>query len=125
MSAPWPATMSDQDWETVFFRKKTTQTQQQQVQQPRKPGQRAPTGTPAWKIEQMADAESGKPVDLVGTTVGKAIAQARLAKGMDQQALANAVRVQKCIISDIESGKAVRNGAVMASIRRVLGMKTM
>lgn len=117
----------DQDWETIFLRKKTKPTGPS-------PTTPAPTGavtltgqsrrrdptTPSWKIEKRADAESGSPIDRVDKATAKAIAKARVAAGMTQSQLAQAVNVRPADINEIERGSAVRNGPLLARIRLTL-----
>ena len=80
------------------------------------------SATPAWKIERRADAEAGRPVDLVGTEAGAAIVRGRVAKGWTQRELAQRVHMLEKAVKDIERGTAVRVGADLAKIRRVLGL---
>lgn len=120
--------MEDQDWETIFVRKKKPTTAGTVAASAPAPGSVALVGqsrrrdptTPAWKIERRADAESGSPVDRVDKTTAKAIALARVAAGMTQSQLAHAVNVRPVDINEIERGTAVRNGPLLARIRSTL-----
>lgn len=116
----------DQDWETLIVRKKTkpstspvTAAAPGAVTLTGQSRRRDPT-TPSWKIEKRADAESGSPIDRVDKATAKAIVQARVAAGMTQSQLAQAVNVRPADIGEIERGTAVRNGPLLARIRRVL-----
>jgi ribosome-binding protein aMBF1 (putative translation factor) len=120
----------DQDWETLIVRKrvKPSGSGSSPVTTTPAPGAVTLTGqsrrrdptTPSWKIERRADAESGSPIDRVDRATAKAIVQARVAAGMTQSQLAQAVNVRPADIGEIERGTAVRNGPLLARIRRVL-----
>ena len=117
-----------QDWETIFLRKKKQQRPSSSraptptTQLPAATGQsrrRDPT-TPAWKIERRVDADSGSPIDRVDRATARAIVQARVAAGLTQSQLAQAVNVRPADINEIERGTAVRNGPLLARIRSTL-----
>merc|ERR1712224_359319 len=52
-----------------------------------------------------------------------ALQQARLAKKMSQQQLAQAINEKGSVINDYESGKAIPNGAVIQKLNRVMGVR--
>lgn len=114
---------ADQDWTTVVLKKEVSnnaKAQQQRPNEPKKIGQRHADGTPAWKIEKKVD--EGVPLDRVGTDLGRAIVRARLEKKWRQEDLARAVNVPASKINEIERGTALKNGPLLAKIRRVLGI---
>jgi len=49
--------------------------------------------------------------------------QARMAKEMNQSALAQAINVKSVVINQYEQGKAVPNGMIISKLNRVLGCK--
>lgn len=59
----------------------------------------------------------------VGGALGKAIQQARTAKGMTQAKLAQAINEKQAVINEYESGKAIPNGKIISKIERALGTK--
>jgi ribosome-binding protein aMBF1 (putative translation factor) len=61
--------------------------------------------------------------DKVGIETGKQIMQARLAKNLKQSDLAKRLNITPDIIRDYENGTAIRNGALLNSIGKTLGIK--
>eukprot|EP00617_Octactis_speculum_P022760 CAMPEP_0185763764 /NCGR_PEP_ID=MMETSP1174-20130828/22670_1 /TAXON_ID=35687 /ORGANISM="Dictyocha speculum, Strain CCMP1381" /LENGTH=139 /DNA_ID=CAMNT_0028445999 /DNA_START=63 /DNA_END=482 /DNA_ORIENTATION=+ len=61
--------------------------------------------------------------DRVDKSLSKAIMQARLAKKMNQKALATAINEKPNIIQDYESGKAIPNPQILVKLDRALGCK--
>lgn len=59
----------------------------------------------------------------VGLGLGKAIQQARTAKGMTQAKLAQAINEKPAVINQYENGKAIPNGQIISKIERALGCK--
>lgn len=110
-----------QDWDTVILRgRKELHAPRETLKRERPAGQLREEGTPAWKIERRADAESGSPVDRVSRAEGAEIARARTALGMSQSDLARRVNAPAATINEIERGVAVRNGPLLAKIRAAL-----
>jgi len=114
--------LTGQDWETVVVRKpKTMTTPREQLGVPTKTiGQRPQSATPSWKIEKMCD--EGITLNRIGVELGKAIMKARLEKKMSQKQLGMMVYENERVINEIERGVAMKNGALLAKIRKVLGM---
>ena len=75
---------------------------------------------PAWKIEQ--NCENGEKLARIERDVAKLIVAARVAKGLSQSQLANALSMQPRVIQDVESGKAIDNRNLLAKIKRHLGI---
>jgi len=59
----------------------------------------------------------------VSHDVGKAIMQARQAKGLTQKDLATKINEKPQVIGECESGKAVVNQQVLGKVERALGVK--
>lgn len=114
-----------QDWETVTLKKKLPEAEKTIVHKT-DAGQHATvsstTNKPAWKIEQQVDGESGKPIVYVSRFDAQQIIGGRVAKKMTQKDLANRLNMQLKDIQDIESCKAVENKAILAKIKRFLGV---
>merc|ERR1712087_188859 len=52
-----------------------------------------------------------------------ALQQARLAKKMNQAALATAINEKGSVLNEYESGKAIPNGAIINKLNRALGVR--
>lgn len=63
------------------------------------------------------------PLPSVKPEIKKLMQQARNAKGMTQQQLAEKLNVTKNVINDYESGKVIPNPTFLAKIGRILGVK--
>ena len=59
----------------------------------------------------------------VDTELRKAITQARVAKGMSQAQLAQAINEKPAVINQYESGKAIPNQQILSKLERILGVK--
>ena len=55
--------------------------------------------------------------------LGKALMQARTAKGMSQKDLATKINEKPQIVQEYESGKAIPNPGVIVKLERALGVK--
>lgn len=75
---------------------------------------------PAWKIEQ--NCENGEKLARIDRDVAKLIVAARVAKGLSQSQLANALNMQPRVIQDVESGKTIDNRDLLAKIKRYLNI---
>ena len=117
--------LTNQDWKEVIIRKpkENVSTPKGQVQSGvtnKTIGQRPQSATPSWKIEKMCD--DGIALNRVGPELGKAIMKARLEKKMSQKELGMKVYENERVINEIERGVAVKNGPLLAKIRKVLGL---
>ena len=79
-------------------------------------------GAGARKIEDRAE-EGDLSIVKVDRAFSKALQQARLAKKMNQKALATAINEKPQVIGEYESGKAVPNPQIISKIERTLGCK--
>ena len=90
---------------------------------PASAGSKAPptsTGMSAAKLD--ADNESFKHA-TVSLDVSKAIVAARVAKGLNQKQLAQALFLPVQAITEIEQGRAIPNGLVLSKIESALGIR--
>lgn len=115
--------MQHQDWEPVILRRSKPATTQSTSTPARKPTTLTPSQKPAYKIEQQVDAEGGgKPLTMVSPETAKAIVTGRVARKLTRQQLAQQLNLQEREIADIETCKAVENKALLAKIKRHLGV---
>ncbi|KAI8875782.1 MBF1-domain-containing protein [Backusella circina FSU 941] len=63
------------------------------------------------------------PPPRVDVSVGKAISQGRLAKGITQKDLAQVINEKPQVVNEYESGKAIPNQQVLGKMERALGIK--
>ena len=63
------------------------------------------------------------PPPKVAPSVGKAIGQARQAKGLTQKDLGTKIMEKPQVIAEYESGKAIPNPQILAKMERALGVK--
>lgn len=56
-------------------------------------------------------------------SVGKAIGQARQAKGFTQKDLATKIAEKPQVVQEYESGKAIPNPQILGKLERALGVK--
>ena len=112
---------SHQDWETVVLKPSKEKHEEQTIKKTVTETLTA-SQKPAWKIEKQVDSEEGKPITLVSTSVAKMVTGARVAKKISQKDLARKLNVPEKDIKDIEAGKALENKALLAKIKRELGL---
>ncbi|CAG8466751.1 9419_t:CDS:2 [Ambispora leptoticha] len=63
------------------------------------------------------------PPPKISLSVGKAIQQARQAKGLNQKDLGQKINEKANIINDYEMGRTIPNQQVLSKLERVLGIK--
>ncbi|KDN52818.1 hypothetical protein K437DRAFT_253752 [Tilletiaria anomala UBC 951] len=63
------------------------------------------------------------PPPKVAPSVGKAIGQARQAKGLTQKDLGTKINEKPQVIAEYESGKAIPNPQILGKMERALGVK--
>lgn len=82
------------------------------------------TSNQSKKIFDPTDPESQTEAKsiMIDKELGQLIEKHRVAKGLTQKELANALSVTVQTISDYEKGKGVRNGALISKIKRHLGI---
>ena len=121
-----------QDWEPLVIRKSTAQINRDKTRTAaaRRDGntettdkvtseQRAKSNKNR-KLDEATDAEH---VPTVGIDFGRALLQARNAKGLTQKQLAAQLNIKPAIIQQYEQGKAQPNGQLISRLDRVLGCK--
>lgn len=101
-----------QDWNTVVIKRDKPSKSSAHYQ-----------GSELKKMDQETDV--GRHVH-VGSSLGRQIQTARIAKGYSKQSdLAKALNLRPDVITLYESGKAIPDNAVMQKLRRVLNIKLM
>ncbi|KAJ3105297.1 hypothetical protein HDU96_008645 [Phlyctochytrium bullatum] len=76
------------------------------------------------KAAKLENETENFKVERVSLSVGKAIQQARQAKGLTQKDLATKINEKQTVVNEYESGKAANpNQQVLAKMERVLGVK--
>ena len=115
---PGPLT---QDWEPVVFKKNPSQLSKADAKRKglTKTVKRTADNSQLHKVEN--ETETFK-IDKVDLNVGKQIQQARCAKKMTQKQLAQAINCQASVITELESGKAKYNPAIINKVKRALGI---
>jgi ribosome-binding protein aMBF1 (putative translation factor) len=73
--------------------------------------------------KKINDDDELPQVEKIGIDMGKIIMQARLDKKLKQVDLAKQLNITPDIIRDYENGTAVRNGALLNRIGKVLNIK--
>jgi ribosome-binding protein aMBF1 (putative translation factor) len=111
-----------QDWKTIVLRQggATTKPPRSSGPPPQAATVASTTGTPAWKVEQRADAETGKPISYVTKTDACSIVKRRVAMKLSQRDLAMRINVDVKEIQAIEACRAVENRGLLAKIRRAM-----
>lgn len=124
-----------QDWQTVVFHKKPQKysTSEQDINKARRSDANIDTKK---KVNVSNKAGGNTSIDSrkldsetedfhhkkVPMEVAKAIEKGRLEKKLTQDALAKALNMQSREISEIEKGRAIYNGQVLAKVKRFLGV---
>ncbi|CAO1615477.1 unnamed protein product [Sympodiomycopsis kandeliae] len=80
-------------------------------------------GTDHAKLAKLDRDNEVAPPSKVAPSVGKAIGQARQAKGMNQKDLGTKINEKPQVIQEYESGKAIPNPQILAKLERALGVK--
>ena len=94
----------EQDWTPVVLRK--------------------PTGTKKISPEVFVDKpEKEIKIKYVSNDISQLIIAGRVAKKLTRKQLANELNYKEDVITDIETGKAIYNGNIIARIKRFLGVK--
>ena len=124
--------MDNQDWTPVIIRRPPTKEEIKEKQMQKAEGETpksystkanvTATGQPAWKIEAQIDGEDGKGLKRTPKEEAQKIVSARVAMKLSQAALAQRCNIQAKTIQEIESGKAFENRAILAKIKKTLGV---
>lgn len=113
--------LDHQDWQPVVLRKK--------LEDKRPAEQRAAEGKTViqyasnHKEFQKLDSEDPDAPKVIPLSTAKQIQQARCAKGMTQQQLAQQLAVNQNVIRDYEAGKAIPERNLLNKINRILGVR--
>lgn len=116
--------MDHQDWKPVIFRKSKSQLQKEgKIKKEKVLNTKRPNSKQCDVNFKKLDGDDVPPTKYVPKDIAKQIQQARTAKKMTQQDLANRLNVKKTIINDLESGKMILNKGFVNRVKRVLGIK--
>jgi len=80
-------------------------------------------GTDHQRIAKLDRENEVAPPPKVPASVGKAIQQARMGKGLSQKDCAQKINEKPSVLQDYESGKAIPNTQILAKLERALGVK--
>ncbi|KAF9646851.1 ylMBF1 [Thelephora ganbajun] len=75
------------------------------------------------KIAKIDRENEVAPPPKVPASVGKAIQQARMERGLSQKDCAQKINEKPSVLQDYESGKAIPNAQILSKLERVLGVK--
>lgn len=84
---------------------------------------KAHQGTDHQKIAKVDRENEVAPPPKISPTVGRAIQQARMEKGLSQKDCAQKINEKPSVLQDYESGKAIPNTQILSKLERVLGVK--
>jgi len=112
--------MSHQDWETITFNKKTSNSSQQTQNTIKKP----PANIQAIKVEQLVDQGEGRlEKKMIDTKAVSAIIKKRSELKLTQNDLAVKINVSPNVIKSLEQNKEQHNPNLLTKIQKVLGIK--
>jgi len=112
--------MSHQDWETITFNKKTSNSSQQTQNTIKKP----PANIQAIKVEQLVDQGEGRlEKKMIDTKAVSAIIKKRSELKLTQNDLAVKINVSPNVIKSLEQNKEQHNPNLLTKILKVLGIK--
>jgi len=75
------------------------------------------------KIAKIDRENEVAPQPKISASVGKAIQQARMEKGLSQKDCAQKINEKPSVLQDYESGKAIPNPQILSKLERALGVK--
>lgn len=84
---------------------------------------KAHQGTDHQKIAKIDRENEVAPPPKISLTVGRAMQQARMEKGLSQKDCAQKINEKPSVLQDYESGKAIPNTQILSKLERVLGVK--
>lgn len=99
----------ENQWEPVVFRKEKKSEPVQHVA--------------GFKKKTTLDSNEPEPAKIISLTAAKQIQQARVAKNLSQEQLAQKIFVKKNIIQDYESGKTIPHRAILNKLNHALNIK--
>ena len=118
-----PPHMNHQDWTPVILTKKPEKNISNNTLRSGNFATRTKHNPNAQHLTKIAEETETFKIKKVSSSMGKEIQKGRLAKKMTQKQLAQAINVTPKVISDFESGKAVKNEAVKRKIANYLKIK--
>ena len=113
--------MQHQDWNTVVLNPKKTSDANNGSKLVRPPpAVTSVSGKLARKIEDQVDSDTGKPVTYISTKDKQDIINLRTKAKLTRDQLAQLVNLNIKVITDIETGKAIENKAMISKIKQKL-----
>jgi putative transcription factor len=118
--------MHVQDWKQVVFRKRNmvvpiSDNSTHALALKEKVHKNNESRNESVNLKKVASETENFHHNTISKDEGKSIIQARVAKKLTQEQLANALNIPVRTISDIERGSALYNGSLLARIKRFLG----
>jgi len=84
---------------------------------------KAHAGTDHQRIAKLDRENEVAPPPKIAPSVGKAIQQGRMDKGLTQKDVAQKINEKPSVLQDYEAGKAIPNPQILGKLERVLGVK--
>ncbi|KAF8531175.1 ylMBF1 [Gautieria morchelliformis] len=84
---------------------------------------KAHVGTDHQRIAKLDRENEVAPPPKIAPSVGKAIQQGRMDKGLTQKDVAQKINEKPSVLQDYEGGKAIPNPQILGKLERVLGVK--
>ena len=106
--------MNHQDWKPVVLSKNNGPVIKEIVEKKKQ------TGNTSVKLDENDEIISIKKVPK---EISQLITNARIAKKLTRKDLANNLNLQECVITEIETGKAIYDGNLIAKIKKYLCVK--
>jgi ribosome-binding protein aMBF1 (putative translation factor) len=106
--------MDHQDWKPVVLNKTNGPVIKEIVEKKKQ------TGNSSVKLDENDEIISIKKVPK---EISQLITNARIAKKLTRKDLANNLNLQECVITEIETGKAIYDGNLITKIKKYLCVK--
>jgi putative transcription factor len=114
--------MSHQDWNTIVVHKPKYLQDKNEKEKEKEKQQIDRVPKEIKKAKKAENEEGDFRQDKIGRKFSVALQQARLQKGWKQEQLAHALNVNKNVINQYESGKAIPHSSLIAKMNRALGV---
>ena len=117
--------MNHQDWKPVILKKSASQIKASNTVKGKTLSNKQPNSNNINSNlnKNKLDGDDVTAPKYISKAISKEIQQARVAKKISQQDLANALCVKKNIINDLESGKMLENKAFVRRVKNFLKIK--
>jgi hypothetical protein len=111
--------INDQDWETITLRAPKGTVFKDTPKEIVKKGNNAE----AIRLAKLDNAEEPLKQKILSMGSRQELIKARVAKGLNQEKLANALSIQTTLYKDIENGKTIPAQNILSKINNFLGTK--